>query len=529
MLYEQELRRLSAKLWRSVSSYCRFTLSLPTAVTLFYLVSGLQAQNISPAQIQRLTLQQCLQTAREKNHSRPASQFAVAIAEAEHRQALSGYWPQINARGGVERTDEPFNFLFPASQMYIPAQSVSIPGGQAMVTIPANAFGPGFPPSTIQLPVAFPAQTIQTSAQQFPIPAQNIKLMNPTTSSVSGDFKFLLFDGGMRHGLNEQSLGGIDAAKADAHRTDLEVSDSVTRLYYGAVLARQLRNLGKDTLDRMETTLQLTESLYKSGAGTVTKADYLDNKVIVETIRSMVAQLEGNESSAEAALAYTVGLSWTDTVEPADSEIPFLPVNGTLDELVASAYEFNPDWAKVEAGLRAFNGERRTAESGYSPKLAITGEVHRFWNSYDSGISTPQNRAGWSVGAGVEIPIFDGFLTSGRVAEAQARINKLKEEKILLREGIGLQLRELFLQLSASEKTYRASLDAMTAAQEDSDLTTRGYGAGLLTTEKVIRAQLQEALISAQYYKAAFDHRALQSQIDLTVGKEVQATVSRIP
>jgi outer membrane protein TolC len=50
---------------------------------------------------QVLSLNDCLRIAMEKNHSRPASQFAVAIAEAQHRQALAAYWPQINANGGV--------------------------------------------------------------------------------------------------------------------------------------------------------------------------------------------------------------------------------------------------------------------------------------------------------------------------------------------------------------------------------------------------------------------------------------------
>lgn len=510
-----------------LSASIRLSRFVPALLILSCCTGSAQSQAAPKAQTLTLNLPECLQAAKEQNHSRPASQFAVEIAEAEHRQALAGYWPQVNVKGGVERTDEPLNFEFPASQMYIPSQSVTIPAGAAMVTIPAGAFGPGFPPATVQLPVSFPSQTVTTPAQQFPIPAQTIKLLNPTTETVSGDFKLLLFDGGMRHGFGEQALGAVDAARAEAHRTDLEVAEEVTRLYYAAVLARQLAQLGNDTLVKMETTLKVTESLYQNGAGTVTKADYLDNKVMVETVRSMVAQLEQNEASAQAALAYTIGYSWNSTVIPADAEIPNLPSAEKLDDLVSAAYQFNPDWAKVEAGLRAFAGERQTAASGHSPKLALTGELHRFWNSYDGGISTPQNRTGWVVGAGVEIPIFDGFLTNAKVAEAQARINKLKQEKILLQEGIGLELRDLFLKLNASEKTCQASHEAMTAAQEDDDVSTRGYGAGLLTTEKVIRAQLQSALTTAQYEKALFDHRSLQGQIDLTVGKEIQTRLGQ--
>jgi outer membrane protein TolC len=476
---------------------------------------------------QVLSLSDCLRIAMEKNHSRPASQFAVAMAEAQHRQALSAYWPQINAKGGLDEMSSSPNFMYPASAMEIPAQSITVPGGTATVTIPANAFGPGFPPVAVQMPVSFPGQTVNTSAQVFPIPAQDIKLMSPLTEAVSGDFKWLLFDGGMRKGLSEQSLGAVHVAKAEARRTDLELTESVIRLYYGAVLARQLHRLGMDTLERMEATLTMTESIYKDGSGTVNKTDYLDNKVMTETVRSLVAPLEANEASAEAALAYTIGLSWKSTVIPRDEEIPFQRFAGNLDELVSTAYEFNPDWAEIDAGLKAFEGERAMAASGYFPKVGLKGELHRMWNSYDGGLSTAQNKSGWSVDLGVEIPIFDGFLTRERVAEARAKINQLKEKKLLLAEGLGIQLRSMFQDLGASEKVVQATEDASTSAADDTELTLRGYQTGLVATEKVIRVQLQEALVTAAHDKAVYDHRVLQARIDLVVGKSVQAELNQ--
>jgi len=471
---------------------------------------------------QVLSLNDCLRIAMEKNHSRPASQFAVAIAEAQHRQALAAYWPQINANGGVEEMSSSPNFIYPASSMYIPAQSIAVPGGTATVTIPANAFGPGLPPVAVQMPVSFPGQTINTSTQMFPIPAQDVKLMSPLTESVSGDFKWLLIDGGMRKGYSEQSQGAVSVAKAEARRTDLELTENVIRMYYGAVLARQLHLLGNDTLERMEATLRMTESIYKDGSGTVNKTDYLDNKVMTETVRSMVAPLEANEASAEAALAYTMGLSWKATVIPKDETIPYNPSGENLDDLVSTAYEFNPDWAEIDAGLKALEGERTTASSGYMPKIGIKGELHKRWNSYDGGLSSSNNKDGWSVDLGVEIPIFDGFLTREKVAEARAKIGQLKEKKLLLAEGLGLQLRSLFQDLGASEKAVQATQDASTAAKDDSELTLRGYQTGLVATEKVIRAQLQEALITAAHDKAVYDHQALKARIDLIVGKSVQ-------
>jgi outer membrane protein len=180
--------------------------------------------------------------------------------------------------------------------------------------------------------------------------------------------KWLLFDGGMRKGLREQSGGWLEMMRQESRRTDLEIADTVKRYYWGAVLAHQLRQLGEDTLARMEVTLKLTESLYKEGSGKVTKADYLDNDVMVETVRAMVARLEKNEKMAESALANTMGMGWNQTVRPAETEIPFEPCATNLEDLVGTSYRFNPDWTKLEAALRAAEGALTTAKSECIPR-----------------------------------------------------------------------------------------------------------------------------------------------------------------
>jgi outer membrane protein TolC len=125
------------------------------------------------------------------------------------------------------------------------------------------------------------------------------------------------------------------------------------------------------------------------------------------------------------------------------------------------------------------------------------------------------------VGVGVEIPIFNGFLTKNKVAETRARLAKIKEEQFLLKDGLGIQIKDAFLGLNAAEKSFQATREAMNAATENRDLNTRAYQNGLVETEKVIRAQLLEALMTAQHEKARYDHLASQSQLDLLVGTEV--------
>lgn len=487
-------------------------------VSLFYLcvlttfVLGLCGTAVCAGENQQpndhqATLEECIQKALENNRRRPASRYAVAMAEAQHRQALAGYWPQITAKGGYQRMDQSANFLFPERSFAVPAQTLPLPPGLGLAIVdPAN--------NIVGSVSSFPGQSIN-------VPEQDVKLMDEESYFASVEATWLLYDGGMRKGYREQAAGLVDMMKQDSRRTDLEIVDSVKRYYYGAVLAIQLHQVGKDTLARMEATLDLTETMYKEGSGRVKKTDWLDNKVMVESLRAMVALLEKNELMAQAALANTMGLSWDASVKPADREMPFAPFLERLDGMVGTAYEFNPDWSKIEAGIRAAEGAVRTAKSEHYPKLALTGELHKWWNDYDAGMATDRNKEGWTVGVGIEIPIFNGFLTSNKVAETKARVAKIKEEQFLLKEGIGLQIRDTFLSLSAAEKSHQATLDAMNASMENRDLNTRAYQHELVETDKVIRAQLMEALMSAQHYKTRYDHIALQSRMNLLVGTEV--------
>jgi outer membrane protein TolC len=482
---------------------------------------------VQPA-IQTLSLDQCLEMALHKNRKRAVSQFGVAIAEAEHRQALAGYWPQITGTAGYKRLSDPINFIFPSSTFQIPAESITVPGGSTVVSIPANAFGPGFPPSSIQVPVAFPSETVKTPAQAFLLPQQNVKVLDQNLATGKVEGTLLLWDGGMRKGYREQANGFVAMMQQEARRTDLEIADSVRRMYWGAVLAKQLQQLGSDTLARTEATEQLTETMYKGGSGKVTKADYLDSEVMTETIRGMVVQLEKNETMAQAALANTMGLDWKNSVQPASDDIPYAPYLGGIDELVGTSYQFSPDWNKLEAGLRAAEGGVKTARSGFFPKLALTGELHRGWNGgFNQGLATGANLRGWSAGIGLEIPLFDGLLTHNRLVEARARLEQAKQGQFLLRDGIALQIKDCMLSLDAAVKTNQAAERAMNAARDNRDLNTRAYASELVETEKVIRAQLMEALMTAQFYKSRYDYVTALSQLSVLVGTEVNSKLTK--
>jgi outer membrane protein len=454
-----------------------------------------------------LDIDTCLDISLKNNHRRPASKFAMEVAEAQHKQALSAYWPQLSLRSLYSQLDQDPNFIFPARSIPVPAQTA---------TIPANSFGPGVPPAPVP---------VTTPASQFNVPQQNVKLFDKHNLLTSLNLTYPLYTGGLRSAKVNQAEKGIEVAKQEVRRTELQIIYDTKKMYYGAVLAKRVLQIAKDTLGRLETTLQFTENLYKAGSGKVKKTDYLKNKAIVESTRSMVALLENNEKLAKAGLINTMGLQWQAAIALAAQEIPYSFCKSDLSKLVGTAYQFNPDWAKLKAGLEAAQAKIREERSGHLPTLALTGSLNHIANPYDQGLATARNKDSWAVGIVLELPIFSGFLTQNKIKAARANLEKIKEEKVLLREGIALQVKDTFLRLVRAQQQQKAAKEAMLAATENRELNERAYENELVETKDVLEAQLMESSMEAEYQKILYDHIEAQAHLELIVGTEVNKLI----
>jgi len=474
----------------------------------------------SPPDVQRLDLRKCIELALQNNDRSKISRDSVEAALAVHRQALSAWWPQISGSISASRMDEDLNFIFPSSQIAVPASALSVT--PAPITLPANIFGPGFPAGNVTIPLQ-PA-TVAIPAQAMQVPEQNVKLMNRDNLLASVNFTLPLFTGGLRSSRIKQARAGVEVARQDERRTELEVIYDVKRLYYASILSEKLFDISKDTLARMEATLDMTDKMYQTGSGTVKKTDYLRNKYVVETLRGVVSEMNSQVMATQTTLLMTMGLDMAGSIALVDADLPFAPPATDLAATVKTALSNNPDLAKVEAAIRAAGFGVKAAQSGHIPKVALLGKAYRIANSYDAGIVTDDNKSGWMVGIGVDIPIFEGFRVTNEVAEQKANLKKLEHQRDLLRQGIALQVRNAFFDLIKAQEKQKSGLDAQNTAIENRELNVRAYQEELVETKEVIEAEIYEALLSGQYQKVLYDNLEAQARLEFLAGGQKGTT-----
>lgn len=433
-----------------------------------------------------LELAQCIALALRNNAAPAAAREGLAIAEAQHRQALSAYWPQLAATYTQTRLDRDPAFVYPEDSFNY---TVDMGGGP---------------------------MTMRTT-----VPERRIRLADRDIGEFRADLGLLLYDGGRREARVREAVAGHDAAVGEARLTSLQLVHDVTTRYYGVVLARALRDIGRETVQRFEATREVAEHFYRGGSQRVRKTDWLRARVAVSGMKARLAELDSNVELAESALANTLGLAWDDPVRVADTELPAAPAPGDLDGAVADAYRLNLDLARFDAGASAAEAGLDDATGEYLPVVSLFGTLSTVTNSYDGGLVGEGERTRGAAGLTVELPLFEGFRTRARVEEMRARLRQLAHQRVLLREGVALRVKDAVLQERRAARQADIGAETVAVAGESRALTERAYREGLVDTRELLEAQIYESMVRAARLRALYEAQAAAAARNLVAGTEI--------
>ncbi|MGA7722000.1 MAG: TolC family protein [Ignavibacteriaceae bacterium] len=463
----------------------KITMLFKTAfLTALIITNNIYCQDSSAAISKKiLSLNDCIKIAIDNNHKIKSSKEEISVANAQKKQAESAYWPQVSGKAIYTLTNNDLLFILPSFKMSVPP--ISLPG-------------------------------FSISLDNITVPQENVKLMDNENVHASVGLTYPIYTGGKVQSINKEAENGIEISKQEYKKSSLEVCFDVKRMFYGALAAKKIYKIGTDALERLDVTLELTESVYKNGSGKTTRLDYLKNKVTVDAVRTLVSQLKNDVKAAKDALVFTLGVN--DDFDLPDEEIPFIPAGLNIDSLLNLAYNNNPDWMKVTSAVSAYQAKIDEAYSGYLPNVALIGSFDQNFNSYKYGIVNKENSSIWTIGLGVDIPIFNGFRTSAEVEENESELKKINEQKILLHDAICLQIKEVTDKLESTVETVNNARQAKLTAEENSSLTERAFQQDMAEAKDLVEAQIMESLMDVQYQKALYDNIEAAANLDLIIG-----------
>ena len=172
-----------------------------------------------------------------------------------------------------------------------------------------------------------------------------------------------------------------------------------------------------------------------------------------------------------------------------------------------------PEIIAAHTAITAADRQVRAAQAGYIPHLNAFASY-----DLDSGNGT-RYADSWLAGVSIDLNIFDGFLTRGKVAEARANLESARQQERKVALAVTLETRQAQLNLEEAQARLATTGKSIAQAEESLQITKDRYANGLALLTQVLDAET--ALTAARQRRAAAETDLLiaQAALDHAFGK----------
>ncbi len=386
-------------------------------------------------------------------------------AEARTGQARGGYYPRASVGTAYTR-------IWPV-------------GAQTAATA-SNA---GLPPNSSYIP------TGSGSYEQY-----------AATASLSQT----LFDFGKTSSQVQVQDLGTQAARLELTNEREQVIYNVKEAYYRLLASERNSDVTAAAVKQFRYHLEQARSLYEVGS----KPKFDVTKAEVDLSNAMVNLTKAENSVKLSRVALNNAMGMPDMPPYTAEEVPPSSVaEMPFDEAVKVAIERRPDLVALQKQKESANESIRSARKEHLPTFSGSAALTYV------GTFFPLDH-GWTAGLNMAVPLFNGFVTKYRVAEARANLTTASANERNLRQTIVLELQQGYLLLAEASERRKSAEIAVRQARENLDLANERYQAGLAIGTEVADAVV--ALANAEFNGVAayYDHEIARARIDKALGVE---------
>ena len=333
---------------------------------------------------------------------------------------------------------------------------------------------------------------------------------NRYTSSV--DLNQTLFDFG-----KTPAQVGVRTLEAEAARADLEsVTDQivfkVADAYYGVLWAERNREAYAQTVGQFEQHLQSARKFFE--VGVKSKIDVTKAEVDLSQARLELLTADNSLRIAVLKLKNAIGAPEAPDFKLRDSPLAsenVLSQGQALQRAYAQRSDLRAAVTRREAAERAVN----LARADHYP--VINGTVEYGW----SGEEFPLDKE-WTIGAGLSIPLFNGFQTRGRIDEAWANLASARAEEELLKQTVGFDIAQAYASLSNVRQRLSLSEVSLKQAMENRGLAEGRYAAGVGSALEVTDAVVAEVTARTAAIRARYDYQLALAGLARAMGERFE-------
>jgi len=330
---------------------------------------------------------------------------------------------------------------------------------------------------------------------------------------------FNVFDARVFLSQTVLDFGALNNSRAEAHNVEAArltfrsardyVIHVAGNLFVQALAASARADAARAQQETARTLHQQAIDLKTSGI--IAGIDVLRAEVQLSTQTQRTTNAVNEFEKMKLQLARVIGLPLGQRFD-LDPALPGLPVPDiSIESAVTLAYNTRPDY---KAALERVSAAEATRKSIVGDALPA---VHIDANYGAIGLSPSDARATFAVAGAVNVPIFQGNRTRGRLVEADADIRNRRAEADDLKASIYYEVRAAFLDLDATATQLALATKTRDLADQQLTQARDRFAAGIANNVEVVQAQDAVAVAAEQFIAAQYGY-------DLAKGALIRGT-----
>ncbi len=434
-------------------------------IFLFTLVFGFSSQ----AQSKKWTLKECVDYALKNNISIKQSELDLKISEVEKMEAVGNFLPTLN--------------------------------GNANFSVNTGA---SINPVTNQ----FQNETFQSFSAGL---NSNVNLFNGLVN-----WKTL-----QRSKLNKIANSyRLDKMKDDI---SLSIANSYLQILFNKEQLKVQKNQNIITKENIARTQKLID------AGSLPAGDIFELQATDATQQQQIIGTENTLLISKIALCQTLLIEEYSTFDVSDVpvDVPVSSViNETQESILAKAKESVKDIKIATSNVEIAKKDLEISKSSYLPTLSGFIGYNTRWseNPFFNFIDQLSLFDGTAVGAQLNVPIFNGFATKGRVK--RAKINQERTEFQLKQAELDLErnVYQAYNDVVNASKSFEAAQKSLEARKQAFNFSKERYNVGLMNafdfSQSTIALENAQSEVLRTKYDYVFKTKVLEFYFGIPIIKK---------
>jgi len=327
--------------------------------------------------------------------------------------------------------------------------------------------------------------------------------------------------------FNKSVLTGIKAAKVSEDyynynitRTEEEVIQQVSTLFYKAASLQAQRMVLDSTLSQTQKNLSITMDRYRNGVARKLDVDRIN--VNLTNLQTQIRSIDDSYASIINQLKLAAGLDMNAMIE-VNEPLVYNATTYHYDPAITMSewkWENKVEFKQLSTQLSLYDLERKNFSAAYYPTLSAFANYTYTGQSNDFIFSKGANPLWFdvaSIGVKINIPVFDGLNKSAKVQQSKIRRMKTERDMIYTRDASNMAYQNAMKSFETSYTSYLAQKDNVALANSVYDVTLQNYNEGLSPLTDLLQAEYSRIESQSQLIEALL--KVKQAEVALLKSK----------